>query len=98
MRHLFIIILSLLLLTFPLFGQSKEVGVLYQYETSSGIQWKTSGDSFFQPQYKGEISNGKPDGLGILYNGVYLKRFYNFPKVKSIGTWDNWKIHDGQGT
>ena len=94
MKHL-LIILSFILLTSPLFGQ--KTGVLYQYETSSGIQWKTSGDSFFQPQYKGEISNGKPDGLGILYNGVYLKRFYFSPKVKFIGEWKNGEIH-GQGT
>ena len=65
-----------------MFGQ--ETGILYQYETSSGIQWKTSGDSFFQPQYKGEISNGKPDGLGILYNGIYLKRFTIFLKLNSL--------------
>jgi len=35
MKHLLIII-SFLLLSSPLFGQ--ETGVLYQYETSSGLQ------------------------------------------------------------
>jgi len=36
MKHLLIILISILLLSSPLFGQ--ETGVLYQYETSFGIQ------------------------------------------------------------
>jgi len=48
-----LIILSILLLSFPLFGQ--ETGVLYQYETSSGIKWKTFGDGTVQPKYEGKI-------------------------------------------
>jgi len=36
MKHLLILLVSILLLSSPLFGQ--ETGVLYQYETSSGIQ------------------------------------------------------------
>jgi len=55
--------LSLLLLTSTLFGQ--ETGVLYQYETSSGLVWKTFGDGKVQPKYKGEIKNGKPNGFGF---------------------------------
>ena len=92
-----LIILSILLLSFPLLGQTKETGVLYPWKTSSGYGWKTFGDGNLQPQYKGEISNGKPDGLGILYNGVYLKRFYFYPKIKFIGEWKNVEKH-GQGT
>ena len=57
MRYFLTTILSLLLLlTSPLFGQ--ETGVLYQYETSSGIKWKTFGDGKVQPKYEGEIKNG----------------------------------------
>ena len=63
MKHL-LIILSILLLSSPLFGQ--ETGVLYQYETSTGIQWKPFGDGKVQPKYTGEIKNGKMDGLGVL--------------------------------
>jgi len=51
----------LLLISTPLFGQ--ETGVLYQYETSSGIKWKTLGDGKVQPKYEGEIKNGKMDGI-----------------------------------
>ena len=47
----------MLLLSSPVIGQ--ETGVLYQYETSTGIKWKTFGDGKVQPKYKGEIQNGK---------------------------------------
>ena len=81
MRYFLTTILSLLLLSSPLFGQ--ETGVLYQYETSSGIKWKTFGDGKVQPKYEGEIKNGKMDGLGVLifpYNGKSV-----------VGEWKNGK-------
>jgi len=55
MKHL-LIILSFLLLSSPVIGQ--ETSVLYQYETSSGIQWKSFGDGKVQPKYTGEIRMG----------------------------------------
>jgi len=60
-KHL-LIILSLLLLSFPLFGQ--ETGVLYYWERSSGQVWKTFRDKDTQPKYKGQVENGKPNGQG----------------------------------
>jgi len=84
-KHL-LIILSILLLSSPLFGQ--ETGVLYQYETSTGIQWKTFGDVKVPPEYEGEIRNGKPDGFGILIR---------FDGKKYVGEWKDGK-YDGQGT
>ena len=84
MRILLTTILSLLLLTSPLFGQSKETGVLYQYKTSSGLQWKTFGNGKVQPKYEGEITNGEPDGLGVLT--------YPYSDGKSvIGEWEDGK-------
>ena len=85
MKHLLIIFL-ILLLSSPLFGQ--ETGVLYQYETSTGIQWKTFGDVKVPPEYEGEIRNGKPDGFGILIR---------FDGRKYVGEWKDGKEH-GQGT
>ena len=85
MKHL-LIIPSFILLSSPVIGQ--ETGVLYQYETSSGIQWKTFGDGKVQPKYKGEIKNGKPNGQGI----------YTYPDGrKYIGQWKDGKIN-GRGT
>jgi hypothetical protein len=66
MKHILILLISILLFSSPLFGQSKETGVLYQYKTSSGFVWKTFGKGEVQPKYKGEISNGTPEGLGVL--------------------------------
>ncbi len=71
MRHILIIIISLLLFTFTLFGQSKEVGVLYQYKNSSGFVWKTFGKDKVQPKYEGEVSNGTPEGFGVLSYPFY---------------------------
>ena len=68
-------------LSSPLFGQ--ETGVLYQYETSSGIQWKTFGNEKVQPKYEGEIKNGKMDGLGVL--------IYPYGEKSIVGEWKNGK-------
>ena len=88
MKHLLIILISILLLSSPLFGQ--ETGVLYQYETSSGIQWKTFGDSKVQPMYKGEIKNGKMDGLGVL--------IYPYDGKSIVGEWKNGNEWDTKHT
>ena len=76
MKHS-LIILSILLLSSPVIGE--ETGVLYQYETSSGIKWKTFGDGKVQPKYKGEIKNGMMDGLGVLT--------YQYGEKSIVGEW-----------
>ena len=62
MKHL-LIILSFLLLSSPVIGE--ETGILYLYESSSGFVLKSFGDGKVQPKYKGEITNGKPNGFGM---------------------------------
>ena len=84
-KHL-LILLSILLLSSPLFGQ--ETGVLYRYETSSGWEWKTFGDGKVQPKYKGKITNGKPNGFGVL---IW------FDGRKYVGEFKEGEFH-GQGT
>jgi len=85
MKHL-LIILSILLLSSPLFGQ--ETGVLYLWDTSSGQVWKTFRDKDTQPKYKGQVENGKPNGQGT----------YTFPDGKKyVGGWKDSKYY-GQGT
>ena len=61
MKHI-LILLSILLLSYPLFCQ--ETAVLYQYETSSGLVWKTFGNEKLQPKYEGQVENGIPNGQG----------------------------------
>ena len=87
MRHILITI-SLILLTSPLFGDSHDGEILYGWETSSGVQLRKFGDKYTQPQYKGDIENGKPNGLGIM---IYPDG------SKYIGEWKDGKM-DGQGT
>ena len=89
MKHL-LIILSLLLLSSPLFGQ--ETGVLYRWETSSGLQWKTFGNVNVNTKYTGEIKNGKPDGVGISFHppeGGESRRLKYTGEFKD-GRWDGY--------
>ena len=77
MKHL-LIILSILLLSSPVIGE--ETGVLYQYETSSGLVWKSAGSEKLQSKYEGQVENGIPNGQGTFtssdgskYVGEYKK-------------------------
>jgi len=82
MKHL-LIILSILLLSSPLFGDNHKGETLYLWKTSSSVQWYRFGDKYTRPQYKGEVENGKPNGLGVLiypYNGKSI-----------VGEWKNGK-------
>ena len=84
MKHL-LIILTILLLSSPLFGQSERPETIII--PVSGIQWKTFGDGKVQPKYTGDIRNGKPDGFGIL---IW------FDGRKYVGNFKDGKM-DGQG-
>jgi len=87
-KHLFLI-LSIFLLTSPLFCQ--ETGVLYQYKISSGFVWKTFGKGKVQPKYEGEISTGIPEGFGILS--------YPFDDGKTaVGEWKDGKEWNSEGS
>ena len=58
----------------------QETGVLYQFKTTSGFIWKTFGKGKVQPKYEGEVSNGTPNGFGVLS--------YPFTYGKSVvGEW-----------
>ena len=85
MKHL-LILLSILLLSSPVIGQ--ETGVLYKYETSSGLVWKSVGSEKLKPKYEGQVENGKPNGQGT----------YTSPDgEKYVGRWKDDK-RNGQGT
>jgi len=87
MKHL-LIILSILLFSSPLFGHPKGEHTLYRWETSSGIQWREFGEKDIHPQYKGDVENGEPNGLGVIINTN---------KGKYVGEWKGG-IKQGQGT
>ena len=93
-------ITSILIPSSPLFGQ--QTIILFPWETTSGNVWKDFGDSRFQPEYKGETLNGKPNGVGILYNGNpnWSRNdgsFFYSQRCMYIGEWKNGKW-EGQGS
>ena len=87
MKHILIILISYLLLSSPVIGESKTIETLYEWKTSSGIQWREIGDKDFHAKYKGDVMIGKPHGVGTL---VYPDG------NKYVGEWMNGLFH-GQG-
>ena len=88
MRHILIILISILLLSSPVIGDNHKGETLYRWETTSGVVWKGFGDKDTNPKYKGDVENGKPNGFGFLI-------FTNGDKY--VGEWKNGK-KQGQGT
>jgi len=88
MKHLLILLISILLLSSPVIGDNHKGETLYQWKTPSGIVWMGFGDKDIHPQYKGDVENGKPNGLGV---------FINTNKGKYVGEWKDGK-KQGQGT
>lgn len=83
MRHILIII-SFMLLTSPLYGDSHIVKNHFGWITSSGFQLKEFGDNNDHPIYNGEAENGKPNCMGIM----------SFPDGrKYVGQWKDGKEH-----
>ena len=90
MKHLLIILISLLLLSSPVIGNNHKGETLYRWINPSGdgYVWKGFGDKETHPVYKGDVKNGKPNGLGFII----------FPDGnKYVGSWKNGK-KDGLGT
>ena len=56
-KHL-LIILSILLLSSPLFGYPSGEHTLFWLETSSGNMWKGFEDKVTHPQYNVDVKNG----------------------------------------
>ena len=106
MRHILIII-SLLIFTSPLYGDSHNGKILYGWETSSGIQLREFGDKDIHPQYKGDVEIRKPNGLGIMtfpdgrkYVGEYkVGKMWNVKKYnkdgKYVGEYKNGEVWNG---
>ena len=69
MKHI-LIILSLIFLSSPLFGQSDANEKVYRYKITSGLLWKTIGKGEIQPKdkgYVGSYKNGVPYGKGTMH-------------------------------
>jgi hypothetical protein len=109
MKHLFIILISILLLSFPLYGQ--ETGVLFLSLENGELVYYEEGDDDNEGKYVGEIDNGEPNGQGtfIWSDGTkYVGEYKNgLPNGQGTETWSDGSKYvgefkdgkwDGQGT
>ena len=88
MKHLLIILISILLLSSPVIGDNNKGETLYAWGEYIPFVWKGFGDKETHPKYTGDVKNGKPDGQGT----------ETFPDgSKYIGEWIGGKP-TGQGT
>ena len=88
-------------------GNSHKGETLYGWETSSGVQLREFGDKDIHPQYKGDVENRKPNGLGIMtfpdgrkYVGEYkVGKMWNVKKYnkdgKYVGEYKNGEVWNG---
>jgi len=97
MKHLLIII-SILLLSSPVIGDNHKGETLYlwnlslqtdpkfQWEGIGEYVWKGFGEKDTNPKYQGEVENGVPNGLGIMF----------YPDGnKFVGEWENGEFSRG---
>ena len=85
MKHL-LILLSILLLSSPVIGNSHKGETLYVLGEYPDWKWVEFGDKETQPKYQGQIKDGKPNGLGVLISTNGWKYF---------GSWKNGEILNG---
>ena len=85
MKHLLIILISILLLSSPVIGDNHKGETLYGWGKYPEIVWKGFGEKETHPKYEGEVSNGKPNGFGVLT--------YPYDEKSVVGEWKNGKKH-----
>ena len=88
MKHLLLILISLLLMSSPVIGNSHKGETLYGWGEYPNYVWKGFGDKETHPKYTGDVKNGKPNGLGF---------FITPSGEKYVGSWKNGEYH-GEGT
>ena len=86
MKHLFILLLSILLLSSPVIGNSHKGETLYKWGEYPDYKWMGFGDKETHPKYQGQVKDGKPNGLGVLISTNGWKYF---------GSWKNGEIWNG---
>ena len=89
MKHL-LLILSFLLLSSPLFGQSKKKGLLYIWENGSRYvgEWKDG-----KKHGQGTYSSGKGEGEGDKYVGEFKD---DKPNGQGTYTWPDGRKYEGK--
>ena len=93
MKHLLIILISILLLSSPVNGDNHKGETLYVWGEYPDWKWVEFGDKETQPKYQGQVKDGKPNGLGVI---IYPDGIWKGGN-KYVGEWKDGKEH-GQGT
>jgi len=94
-RHILILLISILLLSSFITSCDKKEETLYQWETSSGYEWKTIGDKNNNPQYKGEVKREYIIFGDYIIEGVGILTYSDGDKYE--GEWKDGQ-KNGQGT
>ena len=71
MKHLLFILISFLLLSSPVIGDSQKGETLYRWGEYPDYKWLGFGEKDTHPKYHGQVKDGKPNGLGFL---IYSSR------------------------
>ena len=66
MKHLLIILISILLLSSPVIGDNNKGKTLYVWGEYPDWKWVEFGNKETHPKYEGDVENGVPNGLGVL--------------------------------
>ena len=66
MKHLLILLISILLLSSPVIGDNHKGETLYGWGEYPDYVWKGFGDKDTHSVYKGDVENGVPNGQGTL--------------------------------
>jgi hypothetical protein len=69
-------------------GNNHKGETLYGWGKYPEIEWKGFGDNKNHSKYEGDVTNGKPNGVGILISPM---------GGKYVGCWENW-LRNGKGT
>ena len=83
---LLLILLSILLLSSSVIGNSHKGETLYVLGEYPDWKWVEFGDKNSQPEYQGQVKDGIPNGLGVLISNNGWKYF---------GSWKNGEIWNG---
>ena len=81
-----LILLSILLFSSPVNGENHQEETLYVLGEYPDWKWVESGDIDSQPKFRGQVKDGKPNGLGVLTSTNGWKYF---------GSWTNGEIWNG---
>ena len=86
MKHILILLIPIFLLSSRVIAHHHKGDILYIFGKYPDWKWVKFGDKETQPKYKGEVKDGKPNGLGVLTSTNGWKYF---------GSWKNGKIWNG---